>query len=55
MSFDWIDYLSFATELLSDPDTPGPPEAALRSAASRAYYAAFHAALTFAQAEGYVP
>lgn len=54
MSFDWTDCLSFAAALLSDPDIPGPAEAALRSAASRAYYAAFHAALAFAQAEGYV-
>jgi uncharacterized protein (UPF0332 family) len=54
MSFNWTDYLAFAEALLSDPDTPGPAEAAFRSAASRAYYAAFHEALAFAQAEGYV-
>lgn len=55
MSFDWSDFLSLASALSSQPDIPGPPEAALRSAASRAYYAAFHSALTLARTEGFVP
>jgi len=55
MTFDWTEYLTFAQALLSDPTSPGPSEAALRSAASRAYYAAFHCALDSAQATGYLP
>lgn len=54
MSFDWIDFLTFAERIQCDPDHPGPPEAALRTAASRAYYAAYHCALTLAMQEGYV-
>lgn len=40
MSFDWTEYLTLAAELAS---TANPPiaEAKLRSAVSRAYYAAF--------------
>ncbi|MBC8254240.1 MAG: hypothetical protein H8E35_09425 [Ardenticatenia bacterium] len=55
MPFDWTEFLTFAKALESDPNSPGPPEAALRSAASRAYYAAFHEALKFARSEGYDP
>ena len=55
MSFDWNDFLRFAEKLSSDPDAPGPPEAAFRSAASRAYYAAFHSAMSFAIPEGFSP
>lgn len=55
MLFDWTEFLTFAKALESDPSSPGPPEAALRSAASRAYYAAFHEALKFARSEGYDP
>jgi hypothetical protein len=55
MSFNWIDYLTFATALVNNPETPGPSEAALRSAISRAYYAAFRSALEFATSEGYHP
>lgn len=54
MSFDWIEFLTFAEALQSAPDKPGPAEAALRSAASRAYYAAFHQALNVARKEGFV-
>lgn len=53
MSFNWVDYLTFASALVNDPETPGPSEAALRSAISRAYYAAFKSALEFAASEGY--
>jgi len=55
MSFDWTEFLTLAEALQSAPDSPGPPEAALRSAASRAYYAAFHCALKFACRDGFVP
>lgn len=55
MSFNWTEFLTLAEALQSDPDSPGPPEAALRSAASRAYYAAFHCALDFATREGFTP
>jgi uncharacterized protein (UPF0332 family) len=41
MSFDWTDYLQFAEALALNPALPGPEEAALRSAVSRAYYAAY--------------
>jgi uncharacterized protein (UPF0332 family) len=41
MSFDWADYLRLAESLVSNPNAPGPEEAALRAAISRAYYAAF--------------
>jgi len=37
--FEWSDYLAFATSLLASPERS---EAIARSAASRAYYAAFH-------------
>lgn len=55
MSFDWADYLQLAKSLYASPDSPGPEEAALRSATSRAYYAVLHLATQFAQAEGYLP
>jgi len=55
MSFDWIDYLKLAQALQANPDIPGPKEASLRSAASRAYYAAFKSAVNFARSEGFEP
>ena len=55
MSFDWGEFLQFAKGLNSDPMVPGPQEAALRSATSRAYYAAYHSALDVAKAEGFYP
>ena len=55
MSYDWIEFLKLAESLGSSPDSPGPREAALRSAASRAYYAAFHQALEHAIGEGFSP
>ena len=55
MSFNWADYLELARNLYASPTTSGREEAALRSATSRAYYAAFHLALEFARAESYLP
>jgi uncharacterized protein (UPF0332 family) len=55
MSFDWTQFLELAEALESDPDLPGPREAALRSAVSRAYYAAFNCAVDLACREGFVP
>jgi uncharacterized protein (UPF0332 family) len=55
MSFDWSEFFSLAEALTSNPGLPGPEEAALRSAASRAYYAVFHCALNLAKEEGFVP
>ena len=55
MSYDWAEFLRLAESLESNPDSPGPREAALRSAASRAYYAAFHQALDHAIGEGFSP
>jgi len=46
--FDWNEYLNLATTLSADAD-----EASHRSAVSRAYYAAFHAATLHAKANGY--
>lgn len=55
MAFNWKDFLVFAENINANPDTPGPREAALRSTASRAYYAAFRAALELGEKGGYVP
>lgn len=55
MSFNWKDYLTFAENLRNNPDQPGPSEAALRSATSRAYYSAFQAAFQFGKAENFSP
>jgi hypothetical protein len=55
MSFDWTEFLALAEALQFAPDSWGSPEATLRSAASRAYYAAFHCALNFARSDGFVP
>ncbi len=56
MSFDWADFLTLADALLRDPNLPGPEEASLRSAISRAYYAAFCSARNFAlDKENFVP
>ncbi len=53
MSFAWADYLKLAEALRTNPDSPDPREAALRAATSRAYYAAFHCAILFAEGEGF--
>jgi len=55
MSYDWTEFLDFAERLRMAPDSPVPPGAALRSAASRAYYPAFHYAIAFARQEGFDP
>ena len=47
MAFDWTEFLTLAKELSQRSD-----EAALRSAISRAYYAAFGKARAFLEAEG---
>jgi len=52
MSFDWSDYLTLADALSRQPTSPGPEEASLRSAISRAYYAAFGAARNFVRDRG---
>jgi uncharacterized protein (UPF0332 family) len=52
MSFDWSDYLRLAESLVADPIAPGPREAALRAAISRAYYAAFCSARNLAKSRG---
>lgn len=52
MSFDWADLLTLAEALKSDPNSPGPREASLRSAISRAYYAAFCVARDFGRDRG---
>lgn len=52
MSFDWGDYLKLAEALLRDPSSPGPEEASLRTAISRAYYAAFRSASNLAVSRG---
>jgi uncharacterized protein (UPF0332 family) len=56
MSFNWSDFLTLAVSLQTAPALPGPEEAALRTAISRAYYAAFRSALDLAESrEGYQP
>ena len=52
MSFDWTDFLTLADALVRDPNSPGPEEASLRSAISRAYYAAFCVARNFGRDKG---
>lgn len=41
MSFDWLDYLDLAEELAGQGKAVSSQESRLRSAVSRAYYAAF--------------
>jgi uncharacterized protein (UPF0332 family) len=47
MSCDWTEFLTLAEALQRTPNSPGPREASLRSAISRAYYAAFCVARNF--------
>ena len=54
MSFKWADFLVLAEALFADPNNPGPEEAAYRSAASRAYYAAHKSAIDLGTRETYV-
>jgi uncharacterized protein (UPF0332 family) len=51
MSFLWADYLRVATHLTEHSDASGFPEACLRSAISRAYYAALNTARNLLQDE----
>lgn len=46
-TFDWREYYLLAEDLLSQADTSLHKEAMLRSAVSRAYYAAFHRACEY--------
>lgn len=53
--FAWTEYLDLAGELVTNPRA-NAVEACLRSAISRAYYAAFHAAKDFlAERDSFVP
>jgi hypothetical protein len=52
MSFNWSDFLTLADALPRNPSSAGPEEASLRSAISRAYYAAFCGARDFARDKG---
>jgi len=52
MSFAWTDFLTLAGALVRDPSSPGPEEASLRSAISRAYYAAFRVARNLGRDRG---
>ena len=52
MSFDWADFLTLADALVRDPNSPGPEEASLCTAISRAYYAAFRVARNFGRDRG---
>ena len=54
MNFDWSQYLNLAKEFLGQPTPPASQEAKMRSAISRAYYAAFMSARNYLQeTEGY--
>jgi uncharacterized protein (UPF0332 family) len=53
--FDWHEYYLFAGELLSQADSSSYKEAMLRSAVSRAYYAAFHRACDYLRALNIYP
>ena len=55
MFYNWKEFLTFAENIHAEPDVPGPREAALRSAVSRAYYAAFRAALELGVQNGFSP
>jgi len=56
MSFNWTDFLTLADALVRHPNSPGPEEASLRSAISRAYYAAFCSARNLAcSKESFIP
>jgi uncharacterized protein (UPF0332 family) len=53
MNFDWREYLALSEKLKANPNLVGTPEASFRSAASRAYYAAYQCALEYARSEGF--
>jgi len=53
MSYDWGEFLEFSNHLKNNPDVPGPKEAAIRSAVSRAYYSAYHKAMEYGETIGF--
>src|SRR5215813_4422220 len=53
--FDWQEYYLLARDLLLQADNSDQKEAVLRSAVSRAYYAAFHVADGYLQDSGNYP
>jgi uncharacterized protein (UPF0332 family) len=53
--FKWQEYHTLASDLLLQADNSEQREAVLRSAVSRAYYAAFHAAKDYLQQSGKYP
>lgn len=53
MSFDWLEYLNLAQQLAGQATKPSSQEAKLRSAVSRAYYAAFCKARNHLRGEGH--
>lgn len=55
MAFNWKDFLIFAENIEPTASNVQPREAALRSAVSRAYYAAFCSAMEFAKLSGFEP
>lgn len=55
MAYNWKEFFTFAENIHAAPDVPGPREAALRSAVSRAYYAAFRASLEVGVQNGFSP
>jgi len=52
MPFDWMDFLRLAQELSTQTDAAYWRDARLRSAISRAYYAAYHHARVYLEARG---
>lgn len=55
MSFNWREYLTLSEGLKARPDLLGTRETSFRSAASRAYYAAYQCAREYACTEGFEP
>jgi uncharacterized protein (UPF0332 family) len=53
MAFNWDDFLALAKNITPATSNVGPREAALRSAVSRAYYSAYHAALALGKRSGF--
>ncbi len=53
--FNWDDYLKLAKDLILPDIQRKSDEACLRTAVSRAYYAAYHKAKKYAIKKGYIP
>jgi len=47
MAFDWGEFLKLASDLVTKTDSADPSPARYRSAISRAYYSAFHRAVSY--------